>query len=171
MNKWYISTGLLIALVAALALYAFAQRELASTMTEQRTTQLEINKTLHEQYNEQLRVNKDVKTKIVVVTTPDGTTTTTTEIEDKTKVSQDVSDKKDVSEVVKETANQTKTQSESTTVSKSKYSVFVSHPATTVQDLSLLRAGAAVRLGGLPLFFQVDSGKGFDVRGGLRFDW
>jgi hypothetical protein len=171
MNKWYIGTGLLIALVVAAALYSFSQRETVSTLTEQLTTQLEINKTLHEQYNEQLRVNKDVVTKIVVVKAPDGTTTTTTEIADKTKVSKDVTDKKDVSEVVKETANQTKTQSESTTVSQSKYSVFVSYPATTVQDLSLLRAGAAVRLGGLPLFFQVDSDVSMEVRGGFRFDW
>jgi len=171
MNKWYIGTGLLIALVIAAALYSFSQRTTISTLNEQLTTQLEINKSLHEQYNEQLRINKDVVTKIVVVTKPDGTSTTTTEIVDKTKVSQDISDKKDVSEVSKETANQTKTTSESTTVSQSKYSVFVSYPATIEQNPLLLRAGAAVRLGGLPLFFQVDSDLKMEVRGGLRFDW
>lgn len=171
MNKWYIGTGLLTALVMAAGIYSYSQRTTIRTLNEQLTTQLEINKTLHQQYNEALKISKDVVTKIVVVKAPDGTTTTTTEIADKTKVSKDVSDKKDVSETAKETANQTKTSSEVTTVSKSKYSVFVSYPTALVNDLSLLRAGAAVRLGGLPLFFQVDSGVGFDVRGGLRLDW
>jgi hypothetical protein len=171
MNKWYVASGAAVLVILGLVWYGYTQQTKVKTLNEQLTTQLEINKTINQQYNEQLKINKDVKTVIVTVKEPNGTTTTTSTTEDKSQISNDTETTTKVKETVVDKATQTVTTSESTTVSLSRYSVFVSYPATVDRDPSLLRAGVAVRLGSLPLFLQADSDIHADVRGGLRMDW